>query len=168
VSIGAAFVFGKLPAHGDFIARGLTAEVRDTLDAWLSASLTAAQAALGDGFAERFDTALPWRFVQAGRAGALAPSADSAGRRFPVMVSIAADPQVAGDAAAHCEALLHDAIVGGWTVDALAEQAAAIAPAAGEIATDGWWHDGGEGAVLAEAYPADLLLVMLRPDEGAA
>ena len=58
-----AFLFGKMPSHGDFVARGLAAEERDSLDAWLSAELADARAALGERFEERFDSAPPWRFA---------------------------------------------------------------------------------------------------------
>ena len=45
-------LFGKLPAHGDFVARGIDAAGRAELDDWLSASLADARAALGEAFAE--------------------------------------------------------------------------------------------------------------------
>jgi type VI secretion system protein ImpM len=151
-------VFGKLPAHGDFVARGLAAGERERLDAWLSASLADARDRLGEDFAERFDTAPPWRCVGA-RAGAIAPSQDGAGRRFPLLL-MAGSGQAGAQA---CEALLYDAIGGGWDADRLlaeAERTAADEPADGA----GWETDGGEGfapATLAGEHPAGLVAAML-------
>lgn len=166
------FLFGKLPTHGDFVVRGLPAAERDALDTWLSASMLAARDGLGEDFAARFDVAPPWRFARreaAGwTAGALVPSMDSAGRRFPVMVARRAI--AAGDAepvAAACENAFYEAFSGGWTADRLMDHVGSIAADAGEGGEpdeDGWWTLGGEGypeARLSGARPPDLMLAML-------
>ena len=140
-----AWVFGKLPAHGDFVARGIGPTDSAALDDWLSASLLAARERYGDAFADRFDAAQPWRAEGDGVAGAVAASQDAAGRRFPVLLL--------GDAAAACEDLLYAAITEGWTADQLTE--AAGAPA-GPVSR---WY--GKAAVLEGAHPADLLTAML-------
>lgn len=116
-----AWVFGKLPAHGDFVARGMDAADRDALDAWLSGSLLAARDLYGEDFADRFDAAQPWRAAGEGVAGAVAASQDSAGRRFPVVLLCDGHAHDAAD----CETLLYDAITQGWSVDRLAEAAGA-------------------------------------------
>jgi len=92
-----AALFGKLPAHGDFICRGLDNAVRDAWDEWASAGLAEAEASLGEGFAEAHDIAPPWCFIsgpgplgEGWRVGAFAPSADSAGRRFVIVVAVEA------------------------------------------------------------------------------
>ena len=89
----AAFCFGKLPTHGDFVARGLPAAERDAWDLWASEGLQAARESLGDAFGDRHDGARPCRFAfgpgpfgDGWRAGALSPSIDSAGRRFIIVV----------------------------------------------------------------------------------
>jgi len=141
-----ALVFGKLPAHGDFVARGLTADRRTALDGWLSAAMVSARAAYPD-FDDRFDRATPWRAVGTRVAGAIAPSQDGVGRRFPLLL-------LARDDAAACEDLLYAAIGGGWTVDRLAQEAGA--------APDGlptaWRGDAGE---CDGAMPPGLLTAML-------
>ena len=145
-----AWVFGKLPAHGDFVARGMTAEARAALDTWLSASLVDARAAYGADFAERFDAALPWRAEGDGVAGAIAASQDAVGRCFPLLMladSTALDP-------AACVDLLRSAIMEGWDVDRLAM--AAQRPGG---AVQRWM--GEDGHVLTGACPADLVRAML-------
>lgn len=143
-----ATLFGKLPAHGDFVARGLSAADRDALDAWLSASMIDARERFGDTFEARFDAAQPWRCTGAGVAGALAASQDAAGRRFPVVLLCA------GEDADACEALLYDAIAQGWDADRLAS---AAPPPSG--APEGW--SGPDGATRAGATPPDLIAAML-------
>ena len=86
------FAFGKLPAHGDFVARGLGASERDAWDAWASDSLERARRDLGEAFEAEHDQAPPWRFAfgpgrfaQTWVAGALTPSIDRGGRRFVIV-----------------------------------------------------------------------------------
>ncbi|MFV0623292.1 type VI secretion system-associated protein TagF [Sphingomonas sp. ac-8] len=145
-----ARLFGKLPAHGDFVARGLSFAERDALDAWLSASLSAARETYGDAFEERFDTAVPWQCEGEGVAGAIAASQDAAGRRYPVLLLCAGEPQ----AAARCEDLLYAAIGEGWSADRLAAE---TGPA--PTGTASLWRQGTRERTGAE--PADLLTAML-------
>lgn len=117
-------LFGKLPAHGDFVSRGLVAGERDALDAWLTASLNDARAALGELFEDRYDRAPAWRFVEeeARRrsAGAIAPSVDSAGRRYPIYLAFMIDAGTSALAAAErCEDLLYRAFAENWDADRL-------------------------------------------------
>lgn len=145
-----ALLFGKLPAHGDFVARGVGQAQRQALDAWLSASQAAAVAAYPD-FADRFDRALPWRAEGVGVAGAITPSQDAVGRRFPLLLLVVGD----GDAGAHCEDLLFRAIGEGWDADRLAAEAGA----APDMPVVGW--TGPDDTRLAGERPADLLTAML-------
>lgn len=163
-------MFGKLPAHGDFIARGLSGAGRDAIDAWLAESLAAARAALGDDFESVYDRAPPWRCGAADMAGALAPSVDAVGRRYPIFVSLAGvAPERVASAAEACEALLFDALSDGWTADQLAAAVDAIEPEVGP-AWDGparWWTEGGEGfppAILAGDRPVGLMRRVLTVD----
>lgn len=141
-----ALVFGKLPAHGDFVSRGLTAELRTRLDAWLSAAMVEARAAYAD-FDDRFDRATPWRAEGDGVSGAIAASQDGAGRRFPLLVLARGD-------AARCEDLLYAAIGESWTVDRLAEEAGE----APDVLPTAWR---GYAGTRDGAMPADLLTAML-------
>lgn len=93
-----AFAFGKLPTHGDFVARGLTPDARDAWDAWSSAGLEAARAMLGATFEAHHDTAPPVRFTFGPGAfgsgwstGALTASIDTAGRRFVLVLGAHTD-----------------------------------------------------------------------------
>ncbi|MBQ1542663.1 type VI secretion system-associated protein TagF [Caulobacter sp. CCUG 60055] len=88
-----AFAFGKLPTHGDFVARGLPAAEREAWDAWSSAGLQAARETLGEAFEARHDAARPLRFAfgpgpfgTGWRAGVVAASIDTAGRRFVIVL----------------------------------------------------------------------------------
>ena len=55
-------MIGKLPGHGDFVARGVGSGERQQIDEWLAASMAAAREELGDKFEAAFDIAPPWRF----------------------------------------------------------------------------------------------------------
>ncbi|MGW8189859.1 type VI secretion system-associated protein TagF [Sphingomonas hankookensis] len=143
-----AWVFGKLPAHGDFVARGMDAATRGMLDDWLAAAMEAARVRYPD-FADRFDVAHPWRAEGNGVAGAIAASQDAVGRRFPLLLLTDGgrhDP-------AACEELLYAAITEGWDVDRLAQVGEAPR---GTVAR---WI--GEDRSLNGARPVDLIGEML-------
>ncbi|MBR0645949.1 type VI secretion system-associated protein TagF [Plastoroseomonas hellenica] len=91
VAIG---LYGKMPAHGDFVRRALPGSFVAPWDAWLAAGIAAARDRLGDEFAAVWDMAPAWRFaLPAGTcgpdavAGVMLPSADTVGRRFPLTVA---------------------------------------------------------------------------------
>ena len=171
-----AFLFGKMPAHGDFIARGLAAEERDALDLYLSAELAAARETLGDSFEERFDSAPPWRFAWAGEtwtAGAVASSVDSVGRRFPLLVGrTEVEPGAVAAMAEACEQAIYDAFDQSWTADDLAAAVDALESAESDgRPAESWWTFGGEGfdeSSLSGARPAGLLTAMLGNGARAA
>ena len=124
----AAMLFGKMPAHGDFVSRGLQAAERDALDLWFSSELAAARDAMGDDFDAAYDVAPPWLY--AGPADpkcvtwwalAMAPSIDAAGRRFPLLFGWSGlMPTDALPAAEAAGTILFDAISELWDVDRLA------------------------------------------------
>ncbi|MEE4207110.1 MAG: type VI secretion system-associated protein TagF [Erythrobacter sp.] len=76
---------GKLPAHGDFVSRGVTHAARDLIDHWLSDWMTAARSALGEAFEERYGEAGPWLFEGPTVRLLALPSIDKAGRLFPLL-----------------------------------------------------------------------------------
>ncbi|MEG3088583.1 type VI secretion system-associated protein TagF [Sphingomonas sp. PB4P5] len=159
--VSGALLFGKLPAHGDFVSRGLAPDERDALDAWLSASLATAREAAGLAFDDWYDRAPPWRFVTATMAGSLTPSQDGAGRRFPLLLALRGGGEAAADA---CEALLYEAIGSGWTADILLDHVATLADATDGQGTPRWWTLGGEGfaaTTLAGDRPDNLIATML-------
>lgn len=159
---GGVFLWGKLPAHGDFVMRGLDPTTRDEFDHWMSAEIQAARDALANEFEARYDEAPPWYFVTDGAAaGAMAPSMDAVGRRYPILVGrfgvTGGDEQVF---AQECEEAIYRALEGGWTADRLVEEVAVMpSPPPGERITSAerWWTLGGEH------YPADEILGA-RPD----
>lgn len=167
-AVTGAGVFGKLPAHGDFITRGFAPETRDALDSWLSASIAGAREALGGGYEDAFDTAPPWRFVlpqgEGWIAGALAPSVDGVGRRYPILAQVPVDAlESGGNGAAHCEAAIYDAFEQGQDADALH---AAISQPVAEWDDEwpgrtGWWTMGSEAHALTQERPAGLIRAML-------
>jgi len=149
-----AIVFGKLPRHGDFISRGLDASGREAWDTWLSGAVERAKNAFGAGFPAIHDAAPPWRFVAGPgdfgpgwRAGALAASVDSAGRRFAIMTAAEglnenAAARLGEPLAEAAEAMIYRAFEDGWDADALAGAVEAeIASAEPATAASGerWW-----------------------------
>ena len=87
-------LFGKLPAHGDFVRRALPRSFVAPWDAWLSEGMAAARAAFGEGWDDAWDHAPAWRFRLAPGAcgpdaavGVMLPSADMVGRRFPLTLA---------------------------------------------------------------------------------
>ena len=185
---GRPFLFGKLPAHGDFVARGLGADEQTAWDDWASAELDRARSELGEAFEDAHDTAPSWRFIardgDGWRLGALACSVDSAGRRFVLVLGVAdlapAEAVALGARAAGAvEAVLYDALALrtsaddalralGAALDALDEtdRAAveALAPSPGGAGV--WWTLGGERhpprVVPAGSPPRDLLMQILQ------
>jgi type VI secretion system ImpM family protein len=92
-------LYGKLPAVGDFVTRGLSAELRDALDGLLQSAL---MAALGEGVhahalfaqAPAFVLSLrPGALCGPGFVGGIVPSQDRVGRLFPLCVGLELSPQ---------------------------------------------------------------------------
>lgn len=175
-----AFVFGKLPAHGDFVQRGLGDAARDAWDAACAAMLERARTDLGEDFEDAHDQAPPWRFVCGPsslgadwRAGALAPSVDSAGRRFLLVLGVdglsSDEAQAIGqDAATACEAAIYQVFAAGLDADGAFAAVRGLAEglSAGEARDTEprslWWTLDAEGAradqIASAELPSDLLL----------
>lgn len=86
-------IFGKLPAHGDFIHRNLATRVINVWDDWLQAFVAATQERLGEAWLEVYLTSPIWRFCLSEGvvdehtwAGIVLPSVDRVGRYFPFSV----------------------------------------------------------------------------------
>lgn len=166
-----AFLHGKLPAHGDFVSRGLPPGKRDVLDAWLAESMAQARADLGDRFDAAWQQAPPWRFAwrdgNGWTAGALAASVDRVGRQYPLLLGTGhlTDDQV-GSAVQAVEALLYEALAQGWDADRLHAAALTVEASAGEAwgSDEGWWTVDAEDLAavrLGGAHPVGLMMAML-------
>jgi type VI secretion system protein ImpM len=86
-------LFGKLPAHGDFIYRNLPSHFINAWDAWLQGFVSSSQQQLGDAWLDIYLTSPIWRFtlsdgVVDGQtwAGVVLPSVDRVGRYFPFSI----------------------------------------------------------------------------------
>lgn len=127
-------LFGKVPAHGDFVRRGLPTSFVAPWDAWLQRGMEAARERLGPRWAELWDSAPPWRFaLPAGAcgpdavAGVMLPSQDMVGRRFPItLAALVARDAPAPDAAWF--AVLEAAALAGRAGQADADALAAAIP----------------------------------------
>ncbi len=88
----ARFVYGKHPAFGDFVTAGLSGVAQDRLEAWLNGSLSALRGAWGEAWQDGFDSSPTIAFWIGARVsgdgalrGAMRPSEDKVGRRFPLL-----------------------------------------------------------------------------------
>ena len=138
----AAGLFGKVPAHGDFVWRGWPDDLVARLDGWLTQGLSALRAGLGEGgYADAMPQAPLWHCWITGPAGAcvhgvITPTVDSAGRMSMLVAGVAGPAadvwavasQHPGFAAA-AEAAAYDALAGGLDADGLAARLAAAVPA---------------------------------------
>jgi type VI secretion system protein ImpM len=80
--------FGKLPSAGDFLSRGLSPAFRRAWDGWVTRHLGPRVCAIWP------DGGLRFRLRSGGRVagGVIVPSADAAGRRFPLtLIAVAHD-----------------------------------------------------------------------------
>ena len=84
-------LFGKLPAHGDFVQRNVPGTFVETWDEWLMHCLQSSREALGEHWLEVYLTSPIWRFALSpgcvdahAWAGLVMPSVDSVGRYYPL------------------------------------------------------------------------------------
>jgi type VI secretion system protein ImpM len=96
---GPPFVYGKLPARGDFITRGFERRFLDPWDEWLQQAMIASQESLAELWRDAYLTSPIWRFaLSAGSCGpdtmlgVLIPSVDKVGRYFPLTLGCALAP----------------------------------------------------------------------------
>lgn len=87
-------LFGKLPAHGDFIYRDLPSNFINTWDAWLQGFVGSSREQIGEQWLEVYLTSPIWRFAfsegvidQYTWAGIVLPSVDRVGRYFPFSIA---------------------------------------------------------------------------------
>lgn len=84
-------VYGKIPAHGDFIHQNLPQHFLDSWDHWMQQSILASQDSLENAWLEYFLISPVWRFVLPVNAiddqvwaGITLPSVDKVGRYYPL------------------------------------------------------------------------------------
>ena len=120
-----AWLVGKIPAHGDFISRGLERATHTLLDDWLSVEVARGRERFAD-FDTRYVQAPPWYFVDCDGAGAwsggaLCLSVDKVGRRFPILVAApASGADTARETALAALELVFTTFGEGWDADQLA------------------------------------------------
>lgn len=86
-------IYGKLPAHGDFIFRNLSPAFINQWDEWLQFYVSASREQIGENWLDVYLTSPIWRFVLSSGvidekvwAGVIMPSVDRVGRFFPVSI----------------------------------------------------------------------------------
>jgi type VI secretion system protein ImpM len=86
-------LFGKLPAHGDFIQRNLSSSFINVWDEWLQHFIAGTKEQLGESWLDIYLTSPLWRFAfSAGVidenvwAGVMIPSVDRVGRYYPFTI----------------------------------------------------------------------------------
>lgn len=88
-------VYGKLPAHGDFVMRNLPSVFINAWDAWLQQFVGGSREQLGEEWLATYLTSPMWRFVLSpgavdgnAWAGVVMPSVDRVGRYYPFSVVV--------------------------------------------------------------------------------
>ena len=86
-------LFGKLPAHGDFVQRNLSSGFINVWDEWLQHFIAGTQEQLGNSWLDVYLTSPLWRFVfssgvidENNWAGIMIPSVDRVGRYYPFTI----------------------------------------------------------------------------------
>ena len=86
-------LFGKLPAHGDFIQRTLPTDFVSVWDQWLQHYVSGSQEQIGDAWLDYYLTSPIWRFMFSDGCvdanswvGIMLPSVDRIGRYFPISI----------------------------------------------------------------------------------
>jgi type VI secretion system ImpM family protein len=141
------FLFGKLPALGDFVGRGLVPAQREAWDERCSMTLAAARRRLGDAFDGALEATPPRGFLLTPtpaepfwQAGCVAPSCDRAGRPFLLVLGMAGDAgwaDAGAGMAARLEPCVRAAIGQELDIDAIVDAMA------GAIACDATGEGGG-------------------------
>ncbi|RVT98813.1 type VI secretion system-associated protein TagF [Rhodovarius crocodyli] len=145
---GAVGLFGKLPAHGDFVRRNLPRDFIAGWDAWLSEGILALDGALvPDSWRFRLS---PGECGAAAVAGVVIPSEDMVGRRFPITFAVALEPDGAGPAEGWFDAL--EAVPLHGSADEVLALLPAIIP--GDACPLGLWRPGQGPHAFAGGYAA--------------
>ncbi|OUS09635.1 type VI secretion-associated protein [Gammaproteobacteria bacterium 53_120_T64] len=145
-------LYGKAPAHSDFIDRQLPMAFIGNWDGWLQRCISCSRERLGDSWLDLYLTSPIWRFMLSpgaidpqGWCGVVSPSVDSVGRYFPL--TIAMPLPAATGLALFCqhnevwfqglETVVLDALQSGHDADQLDAQLQQIAPPLGNTQNPG-------------------------------
>ena len=111
--------YGKIPARGDFLRKGLSPGFIQPWDEWEQQFLLTGRETLSQRWQEAYFSAPIWRFAvkpglcgPSAAAGVIMPSVDSVGRQFPLTLAIESDLPEAWDvyvSAARCFERLEEA-----------------------------------------------------------
>ena len=117
--------YGKLPARGDFVGRGLPPRWRSDWDAWLQRGIALAATTLDDtALRERLGAFAPWRYLALPApgeiwCGIMVASHDRVGRAFPLtLAERLAAPASPEESAARLASLLDAAAQGPEALEA--------------------------------------------------
>ncbi|MBV1881108.1 MAG: type VI secretion system-associated protein TagF [Pseudomonadales bacterium] len=95
IETGPVGIYGKIPAHGDFVSRRLNNDFIRYWDEWLQRGIATSQEQLGERWLNHYLVSPIWRFVlspgvvdDSGWTGVLIPSVDSVGRYFPLTIAM--------------------------------------------------------------------------------
>lgn len=93
--------FGKLPSFGDFIYRGVSADLSKSIDSWIMQSIEESKGCLKDSWQNMYFNSPIWRFTTSPGilsentvTGLVMPSVDKSGRCYPFTIIIEADKNV--------------------------------------------------------------------------
>ncbi|NNE58275.1 MAG: type VI secretion system-associated protein TagF [Hellea sp.] len=125
---------GKLPAHGDFISRGLDTPSLNSIDIWLSDIMARARKIWGELFSSNYRMAQPWLFSGKKAVAVLMPSLDKVGRLFPLLTM--ASP---GTLLQQLYDLVHKAIAESWVCDKLDSELGKLETAHANDQVQGWF-----------------------------
>ncbi|MDB5415895.1 MAG: Protein phosphatase ImpM [Rubritepida sp.] len=168
-------LFGKLPAHGDFVRRLLPRSFVAPWDAWLSEGVAAAREALGEHWEAAWEAAPVWRFRLApgvcgpdAAFGVVVTSADTVGRHFPLTLAAVLPMAAVAPPSEWYDALEAAALsgrAGGLDADGLAASLPQPPPDDPDATLDGrtiFWSAG----LLPRAMPSapDFVHLLERPD----
>ncbi len=171
-----AGLFGKMPAHGDFVRRGPAAVVA-RLDDWLTGQLAEIAASHDD--LDGWLAGMPcWCFVQPDGdgyvAGALLASEDKVGRRFPLIAFVTVAGSTEAIAAAEGVRAVAADVDNVVTADLLVERLGVVEPvqpadpASDAVVDETWWRDDFDPAtaITLEGAPVGpAFLRLLEPAE---
>jgi type VI secretion system protein ImpM len=156
-----AGLYGKIPAHGDFVRRGLPSSFVGPWDAWLAAAIATAREQLGAQWEAAWDSAPAWRFALPpgacgpdAVAGVMLPSHDQVGRRFPITLAAILPPGAVAPEAEWFDAL-EAAALAGLAGRADADALAAALPLPG-------------APILVQPFPLPPILPAVAPHDDEA
>jgi type VI secretion system protein ImpM len=163
-------LYGKLPAHGDFLCRALPDSFVRPWDHWLQSGMAEARETLGEeAFAEAWESAPAWRFRLPAQAvgpdavaGLLLASEDLVGRRFPLTLAATLGVSSPAPAEAWFAALVEAAATSGHTADSLLAALPDPWPAEEEPTPEGWWTAADHHWPIAALPPPALFRVFLE------